>query len=264
MAETVLYDRGDTGDDPVATITLNRPDSLNALDRQTKEALRAALEAARDDDSRAVVLAGEGRGFCVGQDLREHAEDLRAGIGLGDTVRRYYNPIIRELAEMPKPVVASIGGMAAGAGASLAMACDFRMVAQSGGFLMAFAGVGLSADSGASWLLPRLVGRARAAELLMLAESVDAGRALELGLADWIVPDAELQDAVARLANRLAAGPTVAYHTIRSSLDYGMSHDLDETLELEAELQATCAGTEDHRSATFAFLDKQTPTFEGR
>lgn len=260
QAESVLYDR--TGD--VVTITLNRPEAMNALDGATREALSAALDAAREDDSRAVLLAGAGKGFCAGQDLHEHGESLRAGAGLGNAVREHYNPLIRELTEMPKPVVAAVNGVAAGAGASLALACDFRVLADSASFLMAFANLGLSADSGASWLLPRVVGRARATELLMLAEPVDARRALELGLATSVAPQAELGHVAGDLASRLAAGPTVAYHTIRSSLDYAQAHELDETLELEAELQATCADTADHRNAVEAFLNKQRPTFEGR
>lgn len=261
MSETVLYDRADG----IATVTLNRPDAMNALDRTTKAGLTAALERAHDDEeARAVLLTGSGKAFCVGQDLREHAESLEAGEGLGDTVRLHYNPIIRQLTEMPKPVVAAVHGAAAGAGVSLALACDFRVLSQRAKLSMAFANIGLAADSGTSWFLPRLVGRARAIELLMLGEPVTADHALELGLATKVVPDDEAYGSACELAGRLAAGPTVAFHTIRSSIGFGETHELAQTLEREAELQAHCAQTADHRGATEAFLNKQRPTFEGR
>lgn len=260
MSDTVLYDRADG----IATVTLNRPDAMNALDRATKDGLIAALERAHDDgEARAVLLTGSGKAFCVGQDLREHADGLAAGEGLGDTVRLHYNPIVRRLAEMPKPVVASVHGTAAGAGVSLALACDFRVLSERANLSMAFANIGLTADSGASWFLPRLVGRARAIELLMLSEPVTADRAAQLGLATKVVPDEETAASARELAGRLASGPTVAFHTIRSSIDFGETHDLPQTLEQEANLQATCAQTADHQNATEAFLTKQQPAFEG-
>lgn len=261
MPEAVRYDTADG----IATVTLNRPDAMNALDRETKTALISALEQARDDTSaRAVLLTGAGKAFCVGQDLREHAESLQAGDGLGGTVREHYNPLIRGLTGMPKPVVAAVNGAAAGAGVALALACDFRVMAEDAKLSMAFAGIGLSADSGSSWLLPRLVGRARAIELLMLGEPVTASRAWDLGLATSVVPPADLPGTGRDFAARLAAGPTVAYHAIRSSIDFAQTHDLAQTLDYEADLQERCARTADHRAATEAFLAKQQPTFEGR
>lgn len=261
MSDTVHYDRTDG----VATITLNRPDAMNALDTAAKEGLAGALDRARDDHSaRAVMLTGAGKAFCVGQDLREHAEGLGSEAGLRDTVRRHYNPIIRSLTEMPKPVVAAVNGVAAGAGVSLALACDFRVLAESAKLSMAFANIGLTADSGASWLLPRLIGRARALEILMLGEPVTAQRALELGLATSVAQAGELPAEAYKLAARLAEGPTIAYHAIRSSIGFGETHGLAETLEHEAEQQAVCGDTADHRAATAAFLNKETPRFEGR
>jgi 2-(1,2-epoxy-1,2-dihydrophenyl)acetyl-CoA isomerase len=165
---------------------------------------------------------------------------------------------------MPTPVIAAVNGVAAGAGASLALACDFRVAARRATLLMAFARVGLGADSGASWTLQHLVGTARAAELLMLAEPVAADRALSLGLLTAVVDDGELAAAARELAGRLAAGPTAAYAAIKQSLLFAATHGLSESLEKEAELQSLLGRTQDHQNATRAFLRKQTPTFEGR
>jgi 2-(1,2-epoxy-1,2-dihydrophenyl)acetyl-CoA isomerase len=261
VADSVLYQV----DSAVATITINRPAARNALTAETKAALLDALRAASGDAAvRAVVLTGAGPAFCSGQDLREHAELLAAGAAPLDTVRRHYNPIIATVAGMPKPVVAALPGVAAGAGASLAFACDFRIAAASASFLMAFARVGLGADSGASWTLPRLVGMARAAELLMLAEPIGSAAALGLGLLTMVVPDEELPAAAATFSARLAAGPTLAYAAIKESLLYASSHGLTESLEKESDLQVRLGGSADHRAATEAFLQKETPVYRGR
>lgn len=233
---------------------------------ELKEALIAVLEQARADEAvRAVILTGAGRAFCVGQDLREHAEVLAAGgDGLERTVLEHYNVIARGIATMPKPVIAAVNGMAAGAGASFACAADFRLASETAGFLMAFASVGLGADSGASWTLPRLVGHGRATALLMLAEPITAQQALEMGLVNAVMPADQLMTAAVELARRLAAGPTAAYAAIKEGLAYGADHDLDATLLKEAELQARTGRTGDHRVATEAFVAKQRPVFEGR
>jgi len=258
---TIRYDVADG----VATVTLDRPDALNALTVELKVALLGALEdAAADDTVRAVVLTGAGRAFCVGQDLREHADALDAGDTALDTVREHYNPIVRAITGLPKPVVAAVNGMAAGAGASLAFACDFRIAADKAGFLMAFARVGLGPDTGASWTLQRLVGYGRATALLMLAEPISAEQALEMGLVNAVVPAADVAAAAAEIAARLAAGPTVAYAGIKRALSVAATSDLATALETEAEVQAACGRTEDHRAATHAFLDKQQPAFQGR
>jgi 2-(1,2-epoxy-1,2-dihydrophenyl)acetyl-CoA isomerase len=258
--EPLLVDRTDA----VVTLTLNRPDSLNSLDVALKVALREALAAAAEDPGcRAVVLAGAGRAFCVGQDLREHAATLESGSAAPlDTVRVHYNPLVRQLAGMPKPVVAAVRGTAAGAGASLALLADFRVGGPKTSFLMAFANVGLAGDTGVSWSLPRLVGHGKATELLMLAEPVPAAEADRLGLLTRLVEDDDLVLPTAReLATRLAAGPTVAYGAIKRQLAVTT---LAEALEVEAEVQAACGVTEDHRNATAAFVAKQRPTFHGR
>lgn len=262
MTDSVRWDL----DGAVATITLNRPDARNALTTEMKTALLAALErAGSSPEVRAVVLTGAGRGFCTGQDLREHARLLAGEPGqVMDTVREHYSPIVLTIRSMPKPVIAAVNGVAAGAGAGLAFACDLRVAAQGATFLMAFARVGLAADTGASWTMQRLAGIGRAAELLMLAEPITASRALEFGLVNSVVEDAELPATASTLAARLAAGPTAAYAGIKAQLDYAAAHGLAETLEQEADIQAGLGRTEDHQAATFAFARKQTPTFQGR
>ena len=181
-----------------------------------------------------------------------------------DTVREHYNPLVLAIRSMPKPVIAAVNGVAAGAGAGLAFACDLRIAAQGASFLMAFARVGLAADTGVSWTLPRLAGAGRAAELLMLAEPIRAPRALELGLVNQVVADADLPSAAGALAARLAAGPTAAYAGIKEQLNYAAAHGLAEALDREAEVQAALGRTADHRAATLAFTRKDVPSFLGR
>ncbi|HEY7920088.1 MAG TPA: enoyl-CoA hydratase-related protein [Streptosporangiaceae bacterium] len=181
-----------------------------------------------------------------------------------DTVREHYNPLVLAIRSMPKPVIAAVNGVAAGAGAGLAFACDLRIAAQGASFLMAFARVGLAADTGVSWTLPRLAGAGRAAELLMLAEPIRAPRALELGLVNQVVADADLSSAAGALAARLAAGPTAAYAGIKEQLNYAAAHGLAEALDREAEVQAALGRTADHRAATLAFTRKDVPSFLGR
>jgi 2-(1,2-epoxy-1,2-dihydrophenyl)acetyl-CoA isomerase len=262
MTDSLLVDRTDA----VATLTLNRPEALNALTVDLKEALRDTLAALETDRTcRAIVLAGTGTAFCVGQDLREHAAQLEAGHTDLDTVRAHYNPIAQRLAGMPKPVVAAVRGMAAGAGASLALLADFRIGGPKTRFLMAFANVGLAGDTGVSWSLPRIVGHARAVELLMLAEPVGADQAHRIGMLSRLVDDDELVlPAAQELAARLAAGPTVAYGAIKRELFIGDAGTLSDALAAEAQAQAICGGTADHQAAVASFLAKQKPAFEGR
>jgi 2-(1,2-epoxy-1,2-dihydrophenyl)acetyl-CoA isomerase len=257
----VLY----TVDGSVASVTLNRPQARNSLNVEAKVELLAALRRAADDEQvRAVILTGQGRAFCAGQDLREHAEGLAADADPLNTVRAHYNPLISAITSMPKPVIAAVNGVAAGAGASLALACDLRLAARGASLLMAFAKVGLGPDSGASWTLQRLAGPARAAELLMLAEPIDATTAAEFGLVNRVVDDADLIPQARELAVRIAAGPTAAYAAIKEALAFAATHTLGESLEKEAELQAWLGKTADHRAATEAFVNKQQPVFEGR
>ncbi|MEW9529218.1 enoyl-CoA hydratase-related protein [Microbispora sp. NPDC049125] len=258
---TVIYDV----DEAVATITLDRPEAMNSLTAAVKADLLAALRRAAGDEAvRAVLLTGSGRAFCAGQDLREHAGNLERGLGLANTVRDHYNPIVLTVTSMDKPVVAAVNGVAAGAGASLAFACDFRVAADTAKFAMAFCGIGLGPDSGASWTLQRLVGPARARELLLLGETVEAARAHEIGLVTQVVPADRLASAARELAVRLAQGPTRAYGATKRALDHAASRPLAEALEREAELQDELAATSDHLAATKAFLSKERPRFEGR
>ena len=253
--------------DGVATITLNRPEAMNSLDVATKVLLReTVLQAAENDAVRCVVLTGTGRAFCTGQDLKEHIQILESGSSeqLFTTVDEHYNPIVSAIDAMEKPVIAAVNGVAAGAGASLAFACDLRVVADTAGFNLAFANVALSCDTGSSYTLQRLVGRARALELLYFPRTVRADEALELGLANKVVPADDLMTTVEELAGRLAAGPTVALGAIRQSVAYAASHTFAEALELESAMMQRTGATEDHRAAVNAFVAKEKPVFHAR
>jgi 2-(1,2-epoxy-1,2-dihydrophenyl)acetyl-CoA isomerase len=261
VSDSVLYDVTDA----VATVTLNRPDAMNSLNTETKDALRDAVQRAADDSAvRAVVLTGSGRAFCVGQDLKEHIDNLEHSPDVvWNTVPDHYNPIALALMTMPKPVVAAVNGVAAGAGASFAFACDYRIVADNAGFNLAFTGVGLTADSGASWTLPRLIGYARAFDLLVRPSTIPASEALALGLATEVVAADQVVRRATELATQLAAGPTVAFGAVKRSLAYGASHDIEAALGFEQEMQNLAGSTEDHRNAVHAFVAKQKPEFRG-
>lgn len=251
----------------VATITLDRPDELNSLDLATKEALLAAVQrAAADPAVRCVLVTGSGRAFSVGQDLREHCDNLTTKTieDVWSTVNDHYTPLALALATMDKPVVAAVNGVAAGAGMSIALACDLRIAAESAAFNTAFTAVALSCDTGASWTLPRLVGTAKAAELLMMPRTVKSAEALALGLVTDVVPDHELAARALSVAGRLAAGPTLAYASVKKAITYSAAHPLGEALAFEGELMALTGASEDHRNAVQAFVAKQKPTFEGR
>ena len=250
----------------VATVTFNRADAMNALDTPTKELLLSTLQrVAEDAGVRAVVLTGTGRAFCVGQDLREHIALLQSqDESLWQTVPQHYNPIVELIATMNKPVIAALNGVAAGAGAAFAFAADLRVLADTAGYNLAFAGIALSCDSGSSWSLPRLVGTARAKELLLMPRTVHAEEALALGLATRVVPAAELADVVAELAGTLAAGPTLAYGSIRRAVAYSAGHTLSESLAREGEYMSLTGASEDHAAAVSAFLAKESPVFTGR
>ncbi|MEU6016112.1 enoyl-CoA hydratase-related protein [Streptomyces sp. NPDC047515] len=266
MADSVLYEVSEG----LATITINRPDAMNAMNTATKVALRDALRsAAADADVRAVLLTATGRAFCVGQDLKEHigkldeARESGGGNALS-TVQEHYNPIVRAITEMPKPVVAGVNGVAAGAGFGFALACDYRVVADTASFNTSFAGVALTADSGVSWTLPRLIGQSRAADLLFFPRSISAQDAHELGIVNKLVPAADLAAEAAAVARALASGPTVAYASLKESLAHGATHTLSEALEKEDELQTRAGASEDHAIAVRAFLNKEKPKYLGR
>lgn len=252
--------------DGLATLTLDRPDAMNSLDTATKEALLDAVQrAATDGDVRAVVLTGSGRAFCVGQDLREHARAMaeQSLDEVWSTVERHYAPIALALATMDKPVIAAVNGVAAGAGLSIVLACDLRIAADTASFNTAFAGIGLSCDTGCSWTLPRLIGPTRAMDLLLTPRSLKADEALAIGLVNAVVRAAELAAEADALGRRLAAGPTRAYASIKRSVAYGATHGLDETLAFEGTMMAWTGGSTDHRNAVDAFMAKRKPEFNG-
>lgn len=254
-------------DGAVATVRLNRPDAMNALDLATKVALRDTLAAVgADPEVRCVVLTGTGRAFCVGQDLKEHIGLLRSADAenLGSTVREHYNPIALSIATMPKPVVAAMNGVAAGAGASFSFGADLRIMAASGGINLAFTGIALAADSGASWWLPRLVGPAKSKELLMMPRTIPAAECLDLGLVTQVVPDEEFAVTVARTAHRLAAGPTLAFAGVRQSVEFSCGHGLAESLANESAHMDTTGASADHLAAVDAFLSRSAAEFTGR
>ena len=265
MTDPAVLVEPDGADPAVAVITMNRPQRRNALTVELKEALLAAVTGVAEDRGvRAVVLTGSGGGFCVGQDLREHAATLQAGDGAQfDTVRRHYNPIVSALAGMPKPVVAAINGSCVGAGMGFALACDLRVAAAGATFATAFAAIGLTADSGLSPSLVHSLGAARAAELLLLGEPFSAEQAEQWGLVRAVVPPEQVLDATLELARTLAAGPTLAYAEIKKALVLGAVSALDEVLAAEAEAQARLGRTKDHVGAVEAFLAKRRPNFEG-
>jgi 2-(1,2-epoxy-1,2-dihydrophenyl)acetyl-CoA isomerase len=251
----------------VATITLNRPDAMNSLDVATKVLLREIVQRVAEDPAvRCVLLTGTGRAFCTGQDLKEHVQLLQGGGSeqLFSTVDEHYNPIVTALAGMAKPVVAAVNGVAAGAGASLAFACDLRLVADTAGFNLAFANVALSCDTGASYHLPLLVGQAKALELLYLPRTIKADEALQLGLATRVLPADELAAEATALAERLAAGPTVALGAMRRSVAYAAGHSFAEAVAFESSMMQLTGATEDHQRAVASFVAKEKPTYEGR
>lgn len=247
----------------VATITLNRPDALNSLTVPMKQALLAAFRKVdRDPGVRAVVLTGAGRAFCAGQDLRERLEPDAAPLGV--EVRERYNPIVRAMRGSPKPIVGAINGVAAGAGASLALACDIRIAADTASFALAFGRVGLVPDSGATWFLPRLVGDARAAEMALLNEPIRADEAARIGLIGRVVAADQLLAEATAIASKLAAGAPKAIALTKRALNSTWDRDLDAALEYEAHLQDTAGRTADHAEGMAAFLEKRPPHFTGK
>jgi 2-(1,2-epoxy-1,2-dihydrophenyl)acetyl-CoA isomerase len=246
----------------VATITLNRPDALNSLTVPMKQELLRVLRAAeRDGAVRAVILTGAGRAFCAGQDLRERLQPGAAPLGV--ELRERYNPIIAAMRSMPKPIVGAINGVAAGAGASLAMACDLRIASEAASFALAFGRVGLVPDSGATWFLPRLVGEAKAAEIALLGDPVLAAEAVRLGLVSKVVTADELATEARAVAARLAAGAPRAIALTKRALATTWARDLDAALEYEAHLQDLAGRTADHAEGMAAFLQKRPPRFSG-
>lgn len=255
--QQVLVDR----DDAVVTITLTAP----ALTAASKVALRDAVaEVASDDQVRAVVLAGSSKAFCVGQDLAEHSAALADGADAAfATVREHYSPIVRDLMTMPKPVIAAVGGACVGAGLGLALACDYRVFATGAKLGTAFAGIGLTFDSGLSFTLPRAVGDARAKELILFGRVFSAEDGISWGIAGEIVDPDEVQDRSRALGRQLAQGPTTAYAESKRLILEGADRGLASALEAEALAQTKCGQTADHAEAVRSFLAREKPTFSG-
>ncbi len=245
----------------VGIVTLDRPDSLNALNAAMVDELRAAVEAAAESGARCLLLKGEGRGFSSGADL---ASGGALPDDVGAALEAHFNPLIEALFALPIPVVAAVNGPCAGAGCSLALAADIVIAGRSAYFLQAFVNIGLIPDAGATWLLPRLAGRARAMEMMMLGERIPAAQAAEWGLISRVVEDEALEPEALALATRLAQGPTVAYGLIRRLAREAEQLPLTDALGAERIAQRDAGRTADFKGAVVAFLQKQTPTFEGR
>jgi 2-(1,2-epoxy-1,2-dihydrophenyl)acetyl-CoA isomerase len=247
-------------DGGVMTITLSRPDVLNAFDRAMHDRFRVALKEARDQEVRAVVLTGAGRGFCVGQDLKEFGE----GAGdLGERLRSTYNRNALALSALEKPVIAAVNGPAAGAGLSLACACDIRLASDTATFVPAFIGIGLVPDTGATYFVPRILGYSRAFAWLASGKRLSAADAHAWGLVTEVVNEGKLADRAAALAGELAAMPTRAVGMTKRLLQRAATSTLEEQLELEAQLQAAAAGSDDFAEGVAAFLEKREPRFTG-
>lgn len=259
--ETLLY----TTTDGVCTITLNRPEVFNAVNEQMKRELNEAMKAAeKDPQIRCVVMRGAGeKAFCSGQDLKEHSgeENKRS---LKESLETRYNPLIRKMRTMEKPVVGMINGVAAGAGMSIALACDMRIMADTARLIEVFIRIGLVPDSGSHWFLPRLVGMAKAFEYSALGQDIGAAEAERVGLVNKVVPAAELESATMELARQLAKAPTRAIGLIKRTLNKAITSDLDSLLDYEAVIQEVASQTEDHKEGVKAFLEKRPAQFKGR
>lgn len=259
--ETVLLDRANG----VAHITLNRPDRLNSFTVAMHERLSAVLDQIEGDPAiRAVLLTGAGRGFCAGQDLSDRAVAPGQAVDLGDSVERFYTPLIRRLAGMPKPVVCAVNGVAAGAGANIALACDIVIAARSAKFIQSFANIGLVPDSGGTWVLPRLVGQARALGLALTGEPLTAEKAEAWGLIWRCVDDDALAGEAGAFASRFAAGPTRGLVETKRLIRQSWLRALDEELDLERDAMRELGFSADYQEGVAAFLTKRTPVFTGR
>ena len=249
-------------DGPIARITLHRPDRLNSFTVQMHEELRNALS--NLGDARVVVLTGAGRGFCAGQDLNDRAVAPGETVDLGDTVQTCWNPLIRTLTSLPQPVIARVNGVAAGAGANVALACDIVVAGRSAKFIQSFSAIGLIPDSGGTWILPRLVGQARALGLALTGEPLLAEQAADWGLIWKCVHDDDLDAEVDAIANKLASLPPLGLAAVKEMIRSSWQYSLDEELERQAGAMRRLGFTEDYREGVAAFLEKRSRKFVGR
>ncbi|SDT19455.1 2-(1,2-epoxy-1,2-dihydrophenyl)acetyl-CoA isomerase PaaG [Pseudomonas oryzae] len=250
----------------VATLTLNRPAQLNSFNAQMHKEVREALKQLRQSpEARCLLITGNGRGFCAGQDLSDRNVAPGAAMpDLGESIEKNYNPLIRTLRDLPMPVVCAVNGVAAGAGANIALACDITLAARSASFIQAFCKIGLVPDSGGTWTLPRAIGMARAKALALLGDKLSAEQAEQWGMIWRCVDDESLQDEALKLARHLAAQPTYGLALIKRALNASASNSFDEQLDLERDLQRLAGRSEDYREGVAAFMEKRTPEFKGR
>ncbi|MNZ66472.1 1,2-epoxyphenylacetyl-CoA isomerase [compost metagenome] len=250
----------------VASLTLNRPDQLNSFNAAMHKEVREALKQVRQNaEVRCLLITGAGRGFCAGQDLGDrNVAPGTAAPDLGESIEKNYNPLIRALRDLPMPVICAVNGVAAGAGANIALACDITLAAKSASFIQAFCKIGLVPDSGGTWTLPRAVGMARAKALALLGDRLSAEQAEQWGMIWRCVDDAALQDEALKLARQLATQPTYGLALIKRALNASASNSFDEQLDLERDLQRLAGRSEDYREGVSAFMAKRTPEFKGR
>ncbi|SFW97824.1 2-(1,2-epoxy-1,2-dihydrophenyl)acetyl-CoA isomerase PaaG [Marinospirillum alkaliphilum] len=253
-------------DQGVALLTLNRPDSLNSFNAEMHDQMRAALSQVRKDASvRVLVITGAGRGFCAGQDLSDRNVAPGAEVpDLGESIEKRYNPMIRTLRDLPLPVICAVNGVAAGAGANIALACDITLAARSASFIQAFCKIGLIPDSGGTWTLPRLAGMARAKGMALLGDKISAEQAESWGMIWRCVDNEQLMDETMKLARHLATQPTKGLALIKRALHASASNSFDEQLDLERDLQRLAGRTEDYREGVAAFMEKRQPNFKGQ
>jgi len=259
--ETILYsvERG------IARLTLNRPDKLNSFNTQMHGEVRQALAELATAHARVLVLTGAGRGFCAGQDLGDRAVAPGAqAVDLGESIEKFYKPLVLALHQLPMPVIAAVNGVAAGAGANIALACDLVIAARSASFVQAFCKLGLVPDSGGTWILPRLVGNARALGLTLLGPKLPAEQAAAWGMIWQCVEDAELAPTVDALAQQLAVAPTCGLAWTKAAIRGGWQRSLDQQLDVERDAQRELGRSEDYREGVAAFGEKRTPNFKGR
>ena len=259
--ETILFDVANGA----ATLTLNRPDRLNSFNIKMHEDVADALgRVERDAGIRALLLTGAGRGFCAGQDLSDRAVAPGAeGVDLGESLENRYNPLVKRIMNLPKPVVCAVNGVAAGAGANIAFACDIVLAAKSAKFIQSFSNIGLVPDSGGTWILPRLAGHARALGLALTGEALTAEKAEAWGLIWRAIDDAQLKEESGKLIERLAMGPTRGLAAIKMAMRKGWQADLDTQLDLERDLQRELGRTQDYKEGVAAFGEKRAPKFTG-